>query len=257
MPEHMENLPVPPGDDAAIERYRQTALNPLVPRAASEELLAAMNRLVEATTPDPHVSAVLNSSRTRPLALGIKRAIEEALAERDAADRAEPRRRELRERVDTALSTMTGCISRMQELERTRSKIETAARKRGFAVNPDGTVNLGQQHKRSGEVSDDVGKQRARYEHQMMSVQADMTQVQEHTVDTIRERLGADEPGIPWAILECARGGFDLGATFESGARLPASPLRDLMEQLAAHAAWAKAAVWPKLPPQPRSPTST
>jgi hypothetical protein len=249
----MENLPVPPDDDAAIERYRQTALNPLVPRAASEELLAAMNRLVEATTPDPSLS-VLNFSRTRPLALGIKRVIEEALAERDAADRAEPRRRELPERVDTALSTMTGCIHRMQSLERTRSKFEKAARRRGLVVNADGTVSLGQQHTRSGEVSDDVGRQRARYEHHMMSVQADMMQVQELAVTTIRERLGADEPGIPWVVLECARGGFDLSATFKSGAQLPPSPLRDLMERLAADAARAKAAVWPKPPLQPRSP---
>jgi hypothetical protein len=250
----MEDLPVPPGDDAAIERYRQTALNPLVPRAASAQLLAAMNRLVEATTPDPDLPAVLNFSRTRPLALGIKRAIEEALAERDAADRAEPRRRELPERVDAALSAMTGCISRMQELERTRSDIETAAHKQGFAVNADGTVSLGQRHKRTGEVSDDVGRQRARYEHRMMSVQADMMQVQEHTVATIRERLGADEPGIPWVVLECARGGFDLSATFESGAQLPPSPLRDLMERLAADAARANAAVWPKRLPRPESP---
>ncbi|MDI3313956.1 MAG: hypothetical protein QJR12_06640 [Mycobacterium sp.] len=247
----MEDLPVPPDDDAAIERYRQTALNPLVPRSASEELLAAMNRLVEATTPDPRLPAALNFSRTRPLALGIKRAIEEALAERDAADRAEPRRRELPARVDGALSAMTGCISRMQELERTRSGIETAARQQGFAVNPDGTVSLSDQHDRPGELADDVSRQRARYEHQMMSVQAEMMQVQERTVTTIRERLGADEPGIPWVILECARGGFDLSATFESGAQLPASPLRDLMERLAVDTARAKAAVWPR--PRPKN----
>ncbi|MBS4727215.1 hypothetical protein MSM1_02165 [Mycobacterium sp. SM1] len=251
MREHMEDLPVPPGDDAAIERYRQTALNPLVPRRASEELLAAMNRLVEATTPDPRLPGPLNFSRTRPLALGIKRAIEEALAERDAADRAEPRRRELPERVGGALSAMTGCISRMQELERTRSGIETAARAQGFAVSADGTVSLGEEHRRAGAIGDDLGRQRARYEHQMMSVQAEMMQVQERAVTAIRERLGADEPGIPWVILECARGGFDLSATFESGARLPASPLRDLMERLAADTARAKAAVWPQ--PRPKS----
>jgi len=46
-------------------------------------------------------------------------------------------------------------------------------------------------------------------------------------------RLGADERGMPWAICECARAGFDLSGSFEAGAQLPPSPLRDLMERLA------------------------
>jgi hypothetical protein len=78
----------------------------------------------------------------------------------------------------------------------------------------------------------------------MMSVLADIAELQRHTVTTIRERLGAHEPGIPWAILECARAGIEL-QTFEAAAELPASPLRDLMEQLAADMRRAKAEVWP------------
>lgn len=83
--------PVSPGDvDAAAERYRQSARNPLVPRHAVEELLAAMNRIIEVTEPDPRLPAVLNFSQSRQVALRAKRGIEKGLAERDAADRVEP-----------------------------------------------------------------------------------------------------------------------------------------------------------------------
>lgn len=97
----------------------------------------------------------------------------------------------------------------------------------------------------STEDGDEVQLRRARFEHRMMSTLADIVLLQVGTVDTVRERLGADQPGMPWVVLECARGGHDLGPVFQAGAQVPASPLRDAMEQLAAAAARAKAAVWP------------
>jgi hypothetical protein len=242
----MEQPPVSPGDDAAAaERVRQTARNPLVPRDAPETLLAALTRLVQGV-PQPGAADKLGWPATAQVAGRLKRAVEEGLAERDAADRAEPRRVELPERVNAALSAVTDCIDRMRALERQKAAIETAATEDGFVVNPDGSIRPEPQGTPPGGAGDDVQVRRLRLEHRMMSTLADVVSLQVDAVDTVRERLGADQPGIPWVILECARGGHDLGPVFQAGAQLPASPLRELMEELAAAAGQAKAAVWPR-----------
>lgn len=242
----MDQPPVPAGDDAAAAaRVRQTARNPLVPRDAPEALLAVLDRLVETSVPEPGEPASLSFSATARIALHLRRAVEEGLAERDAADRAEPRRAELPERVSAALSAVTDCIDGMRLLERRKTEIEAAANRAGFLVNPDGSIRPEPQGVPPGQDSDDVAVRRLRFEHRMMSTLSDTVSLQISTVDTVRERLGADQPGTPWVILECARGGHDLGPVFAAGAQLPASPLRDLMEQLADQAAQARAAVWP------------
>jgi hypothetical protein len=242
----MEQPPVPAGDDAAAaERVKQTARNPLVRRDAPEALLAALNRLIDASVPDPGAPASVSFSVTARVAVRLKRAVQEGLAERDAADRAEPRRVELPERVRAALSAVTDCIDGMRALERRKVEIETAATQHGFIVDSEGSIGVAPQSMPSSDDDDEVQVRRARFEHEMMSTLADIVALQVSTVDTVRERLGADLPGVPWVVLECARGGHDLGPAFEAGAQLPASPLRDVMEQLAAAAAQAKATVWP------------
>ena len=243
----MEQPPVPAGDDAAAaERVKQTARNPLVPRDAPEALLAALDRLIDASVPEPGAPASVSFfSVSARVAVRLRRAVQEGLAERDAADRAEPRRIELPERVRAALSAVTDCIDGMRALERRKVEIETAATQHGFIVDSDGSIGVAPQSMPPTDDDDEVQVRRARFEHEMMSTLADIVALQVSTVDTVRERLGADLPGVPWAVLECARGGHDLGPAFEAGAQLPASPLRDVMEQLAAAAAQAKAAVWP------------
>ncbi|KZS58106.1 hypothetical protein [Mycobacterium ostraviense] len=232
----------PPGDpgneDTTAERYRRIARNPLTPRAAVAELLASMNRVIEIIEPDPQLPAALSFSRSRQAALAAKRGIAKGLAERDAADRAEPRRRELPERLQTALRAIDDCISGMQHLDGKRLEIAGAARQEGFVVASDGCVSIGTAAQRS--VGDEATMCRARYEHRLMSVLAEMAALQERSVATITERLGADEPGIPWSFIECAKAGVEL-STFETGgAGLPPSPLRDLLDRLAADMASAK-----------------
>ncbi|KAA1239617.1 hypothetical protein F0Q45_26795, partial [Mycobacterium simiae] len=82
----------PDNEDTTAERYRRTARNPFAPRAAVAELLASMNRVIDITEPDPRLPVALSFSRSRQAALDAKRGIANGLAERDAADRAEPRR---------------------------------------------------------------------------------------------------------------------------------------------------------------------
>jgi hypothetical protein len=242
----MEEPPVPAGDEAAAaERMRQTARDPLVPRDTAEALLTALDRLVATGAPEPGAATLASFSATTRVALRLRRAVAEGLAERDAADRAEPRRAELPERVNAALSAVTDCIDAMRALERQKVEIETAATQHGFIVEPEGSIGVAPQRVSFGGSGEDVQVRRLRLEHRMMVTLADIVSLQVSTVDAVRERLGADQPGVPWVLLECARGGHDLGPVFQAGAQLPASPLRDVMQQLAAAAARAKATVWP------------
>jgi hypothetical protein len=209
------------------------AYSPFVPRSDVETALAAFDRLIKATTPDPDNpwdQLLLKQSKARWGAETAKRGLVEGLAQRDAADRADPRRAELPERLDAALLAVTDCIDGMRALERAKCNIQTAALADGFVAYPDGRVGIAPQHHDA--VSDQMQTRRAHDEHRMMSVLADMTNLQQRTVAVIRERLGADQPGIPWVLVECARAGIDL-ESFDAGARLPGSPLRDLMQQLA------------------------
>lgn len=249
----MDEMPAESAEDTAAtaERYREMALNPFVPRADVQNALAAFDRLIEMTTPEPDNRAdelLLKNSKTRPVAESAKRGLEEGLAQRDVADHAEPRRAELPDRVTTALSVVTDCLDGMQALERAKRDVEIAARNDGFDVTADGCVNVAPEHHGSATVDDHIQTRRALHEHHLMSILGDVTILQRDTVATIRERLGADQPGTPWVLIECARAGIDLDS-FETSSGLPASPLRDLMDELAAEMTNAKRHVRSQPPP--------
>lgn len=242
----MAKSPLPPEDDtaAAAQRCRQTARNPLIPRDVPQSLLTTLSRLVEVTTPRRGRLVSFTRTPTGTVAARLKRAVEAGLAERDAADRAEPRRLELPERIDAALSAMTECINGMQAFESEHSEIEKVASQQGFTVDEDGSIHIAPEHLGSDD-GDNIQARRARLEHRMMSALGDLIALHDRTVATICERLGVDGPEVPWAIIECARGGHDLGPAFHVGAQLPASQLRDLLQRLTSDAARAKATVWP------------
>lgn len=244
----MEKTPVPLADDAAaVERIKQLARDPLIPRDAPAALLAALSRLVDASVPAAGIPEFQEVTMTAEVAAGLKQGLLEGLAERDAADFAEPRRAEMPARVDAALTAVTTCIDSMRMLESQRDEIAATAIREGFILEPDGSIGLAPQDEPADRDGHEVQLRRARLEGRMMSILAEIVTLQVGTVATIRERLGADQPGVPWVILECARGGHDLGPTFAPGAQLPASPLRDLMAELVAAAEEAKNAVWPTL----------
>ncbi|MDV3125329.1 hypothetical protein M1247_10435 [Mycobacterium sp. 21AC1] len=213
---------------ATVERYRQMARNPLLPRSQVQGLLAEFDRLLEVSAP-PAGFPALGTTATSRAAADAKHGLQLGLDERAAGDRAEPRREELSDRVLAALTALTACIDGMQTLERAKIDAEAGATADGFVVQEDWCIALG-----PGQVrTDELQKARARHEHCVMSALAGMEQLQYRTVHTIRDQLGVDEGGIPWTLMECARAGLDLGGSFEASARLPDSPLRDLMEQLA------------------------
>lgn len=221
-----------------VERYRQMARNPLLPRSQVQGLLAEYDRLLQVAAP-PAGFPGSGLAATSRAAADARRGLQLGLDERAAGDRAEPRREELSDRVLAALTALTACVDGMQALERHKLDAEADATADGFLVRADGCIVLAPEQSRT----DAIQSARARQEHRIMSALAGMDQLQYRTVDIVRDRLGVDEGGIPWTLMECARAGLDLGGSFEASARLPDSPVRDLMEQLADDMRQANAAV--------------
>ena len=220
--------PLPADEAATVERYRQMARNPLLPRSEVESLVADFDRLLEVAQPSGGFPGLTMPATSRAAA-NARRGLVQGLADREPGDRAEPRREELSDRVLAALSALTGCIDGMLGLERTKNDSEAQATADGFVVRADGCIALG-----SEQLADDhLQGSRARYEHSIMSTLSEMDQLQHQTVDNIRDQLGVAEAGVPWTLMECARAGLDLGGSFEASAKLPDSPVRDLMERLA------------------------
>lgn len=226
---------------AAAQRFARSALNPLHDRASSQELLDSLSRLADATDP-ASMGGFKLFSKSNAGSMAIRDAVAAALAARDAADNAEPRRLELPTRWRTVSEAGMSCIEGMQALESARTEAEAEAIADGFVINPDGSVSV---DGNTNPGDEQIQARRARHEHRLMQIHGDETDLQARTVATIRERIGADVPGMPWAILECARGGHDLTETFTSCLALPPSPFTTLMHQIVAYAAEAKAAVWP------------
>ncbi|WP_100485532.1 hypothetical protein [Mycobacteroides abscessus] len=226
--------------EAAARRFARSALNPLGDRASSQELLDSMSRLADVTDP-ANCGGFKLFSKSHDGSAMMRDAIAAALAARDAADQAEPRRLELPERWRAVSDAGVACIDGMRAVERARTEAEAEAIADGFVINPDGSVSLDE-----GMIPDDETRvRRARHEHRLMQIHGQETDLQARTVATIRERIGADVPGMPWAILECARGGHDLTETFTSCLALPDSPFTTLMHEIVAYAEEANAAVWP------------
>lgn len=230
----------PSATDADTERrYREMARNPLLPRSQVEDLVAEFDRLLAITAP-PHGFPRYAMSETSRTATCARRGLVKGLADREAGDRAEPRREQLAERVMAALTTVTDCIDGMQALESDKLDAEATATADGFIVQAGGGVAVGSDTRGAPESQ---AVARARHEHRIVSTVAEMDRLQLRTVDTIRKHLDVGETGIPWTLMECARAGLDLSGSFEASAQLPDSPLRDLMERLAADMHRANAAV--------------
>ncbi|ORA38167.1 hypothetical protein [Mycobacterium aquaticum] len=229
----------PSATDADTERrYREMARNPLLPRSQVEDLVVEFDRLLAIAAP-PEGFPELSMSETSRTATCARRGLVQGLADRDAGDRAEPRREQLAERVMAALTTVTDCIDGMQSLESDKLDAEATATADGFIVQAGGGVAIGADTQGSPEGQAGA---RARHERRIVSTVAEMDRLQLRTVDAIREQLDVGETGIPWTLMECARAGLDLSGSFEASAQLPHSPLRDLMERLAAEMHRANAA---------------
>lgn len=230
----------PSATDADTERrYRDLARNPLLPRSEVEDLVVEFDRLL-AIAPPPEGFPGLAMSETSRAAACARRGLVKGLADREAGDRAEPRREQLADRVMAALTTVTDCIDGMRTLESDKLDAEAMATADGFIVQAGGCVAVGSD---TGGIPEIQAVARARHEHRIVSTVAEMDRLQLRTVDTVRERLDVGESGIPWTLMECARAGLDLSGSFEASARLPDSPLRDLMERLAGDMRRANAAV--------------
>lgn len=232
------------GDYVAAERrFARSALNPLHDRASSQELLDSITRLAEVTDP-ANMGGFRLMSRSHTGSALIRDALAAALAARDAADQAEPRRAELPARWRAVSEAGMACIDGMQALERARTEAGAEVIADGFVINPDGSVGTDSS---ADPTNEKMQSRRARHEHRLMQICGEEADLQARTVAAIRERIGADVPGMPWAILECARGGHDLTDTYSACLALPPPPFTTLMHEIVAYANEAKEAVWPYL----------
>lgn len=226
---------VDPVETAA--RIKAMCADPKTPLDVIQRLQDSVDRFMEAArvdTDDLAGSDPDGAPRTTALSTRIKLAIEEGLAERDAAER----RVQVPERVATVCAALRGCAVDMSRLYQDEADTLEDVLADGFTVYSDGTVTIPLE---LADVTPDwvsLESSRARHEGVLATLTAEREQVQQDAITSIQERLGAspDGRGIPWVITECAVLGIDLAPMFAAGAGMPESPLKRLMVHLTADA---------------------
>ncbi|MCP9622135.1 hypothetical protein FOH10_32300 [Nocardia otitidiscaviarum] len=227
------------GDPAVThEQYLRAFRHPGVSREQLHDLLDAVNAFLDSITPreGEYVPRGGWAPESTALAFRIGRAVEQVLAERDAAERERRRRREIRDRLVTALDAVLDCLRVLPDLAETEVNLGTTAINEGFQVFEDGSVRTTRAQERGADMGA-LELRRAELDEQMTDAVARRTGLMNETADVLRERLGVapDGVGIPWVITAAARGGLDIVEPFEFAAHhLPTSPLRELVVQLVA-----------------------
>ncbi|MFI1915657.1 hypothetical protein [Nocardia sp. NPDC020380] len=218
----------------AHEQYLRAFRHPAVSREQLQGLLDAVNGFLDSITPreDELPPAGGWAPESTAMAFQIGRAVEQALAEREDAERELLRRRDIRDRLVAALDAVLDCLRTLPELAEAEIRLGTTAVDEGFQVFEDGSVRTTVEQ----EFGADLGVLEARrheLDEEMTIAVTRRTELIDDTTDLVRERLGVAEVGIPWVILAATQGGLDVSEPFEFAAHhLPDCELRDLMVQL-------------------------
>ena len=223
-----------------IKGYLQAFRNPHIPPEKLRELLDAVSGLLDTVAPSegeftpkggwaPQVSAQ---------ALQMERALEQVLAEYDAAERKRARYLEARERFMTALRTMGVFMQTMPGLLDAENVVGTGALGEGFEVLADGTVHT-PPGRDIGADSGAVERRRAELQDRMIAAVTARQGLMNGTVDALRELLGigTHQPGIPWVIEELTREDVDTDFAEPFAAAIPIMSdceLKDLLSELVA-----------------------
>ncbi|MFI6871194.1 hypothetical protein [Nocardia sp. NPDC050406] len=220
------------------EEYLRAFRQPGVSSQQLHDLLDAVNVFLDTVTPRegeyvPHGGWAPESTA---LAFRIGRAVEQVLAEREEADRERVRRREIRDRLVTALDAVLDCLRALPDLAEVEVDLGSTAIHEGFQVYEDGSVRTTRAQERGADMGE-LESRRAELDELMTEAVAKRTGLMNDTAEVVREQLGVapDGVGIPWVLVAAAKGGLDISEPFEFAAHhLPTSPLRELVVQLVA-----------------------
>ncbi|WP_067720433.1 hypothetical protein [Nocardia yamanashiensis] len=218
----------------AHEQYLRAFRHPAVSRGQLQGLLDAVNGFLDTVTPrdGEFVPQGGWAPESTAMAFQIGRAVEQALAEREEAERELLRRRDIRDRLVAALDAVLDCLRSLPDLTEAEVSLGTTAVNEGFQVYDDGSVRTTPAQE-SGADPGLLEARRAELDEQLMTLVTRRNDLMDDTTDLVRERLGVAEVGIPWVILAATQGGLDVSEPFEFAAEhLPDCELRDLMVQL-------------------------
>lgn len=226
------------------EQYLRAFRQPGVSREQLHDLLDAVNVFLDTVTPrdGEYVPQGGWAPESTAMAFQIGRAVEQVLAERDEADREQWRRREIRDRLVTALDAVLDCLRDLPDLAEAEVDLGNTAIREGFQVFEDGSVRTTRAQERGADMGE-LESRRAELDERMTEAVTKRTGLMNETAEVVREQLGVapDGVGIPWVLVAAAKGGLDVSEPFEFAAHhLPTSPLRELVVQLVADIELAK-----------------
>ncbi|WP_216895388.1 hypothetical protein [Nocardia alni] len=228
-----------------LEQYLRVFRQPELTRGQLESLYESVELFLDEII--PRAGEILPqgdlNQESVSLALQLERALEHALAERDAADREYERRVEIRGRMVAALDTLDDFMRQMPVLAKREIAIGTAALDEGFELRDGGAVRIAPAQDESDPGALEL--RRADLEEQFTAAVAARGELMRSTIETLRDRLGfsADGTGIPWVLRELATSGLDVAEPFAGTASiLPECALKDLLRQIIADVELARTA---------------
>ncbi len=230
-----------------LEQYLQVFRQPGLCREELQSLRESVGHFLDIATPQEGRELLRGAIApdSLSLALQLERALDHALAERDAAEREHQRRVDIRTRMIAAMDVLDGFMRDMPGLAKKEIAVGTLVLDEGFELLEGGLVRISEaQEAASGVELGALEGRRAELEERMSAAVAARADLMLSTIAALREALGysADGTGMPWVIAELAADGLDVAEPFAgTAAILPECQLKDLLTQIIADAALARA----------------
>jgi hypothetical protein len=229
-----------------LEQYLQVFRQPELGREELQSLRESVGRFLDIAVPSEGQDLLRGAiaPNSLSLALQLERALDHALAERDAAEREHQRRVDIRARMISAMDTLDDFMRDMPGLAKKEIAVGSMVLDEGFELLEGGLVRISESQEAAPDFEPAVLEdRRAELEERMSAAVGARADLMVATVAALREALGysLDGTGMPWVIAELATDGLDVAEPFASTAAiLPECQLKDLLTQIIADAALAR-----------------